>query len=314
MKNKNMTRKSSKESTARLFQRYVWLVDIIYRAGRITFEEINDRWINSGLNDLGEEFPLKTFHNHKIAIRDMFDIDIECDKRNGYVYYIENSDDMERGGVRSWLLNTFAVNNLINESHKLKHRILFEKVSSGQQFLAPIIEAMRDGVTVEMTYQNYWHDKPYTFEVKPYSIKIFRQRWYVIGNSAKEEIRIYSLDRVQSLHPTHHKFTLPTGFDGEEYFANSFGISNYGKPEFVAVKVYNKEKKNRYFKSLPLHHSQEVMEETEEYTVFRYYLQPTYDFRQELLSHGAEIEVLSPQWFREEIRRILRDQLDNYEE
>lgn len=314
MKNKNMTRKSSKESTARLFQRYIWLVDIIYRAGRITFEEINDRWINSGLNDLGEEFPLKTFHNHKIAIRDMFDIDIECDKRNGYVYYIENSDDMERGGVRSWLLNTFAVNNLINESHKLKHRILFEKVSSGQQFLAPIIEAMRDGVTVEMTYQNYWHDKPYTFEVKPYSIKIFRQRWYVIGNSTKEEIRIYSLDRVQSLHPTHHKFTLPTGFDGEEYFANSFGISNYGKPEFVAVKVYNKEKKNRYFKSLPLHHSQEVMEETEEYTVFRYYLQPTYDFRQELLSHGAEIEVLSPQWFREEIRRILRDQLDNYEE
>lgn len=307
-----MARKSSKESTARLFQRYVWLVDIIYRTGRITFEEINDKWINSGLNDSGEDFPLKTFHNHKTAIRDMFDIDIECDKRNGYTYYIDNSDDMERGGVRSWLLNTFAVNNLINESHKLKHRILFEKVPSGQQFLAPIIEAMRDSVAVEMTYQNYWHDKPYTFEVEPYCVKVFRQRWYMIGNSAKQEIRIYSLDRVQSLQPTENKFTLPAGFDGEEYFENCFGISNYGKSEFVTVRVSNEEKKNRYFKSLPLHHSQEVIEELEEYTIFRYYLQPTYDFRQELLSHGAEIEVLSPKWFREEIHSILRDQIDNY--
>lgn len=309
-----MTRQSSKESTARLFQRYVWLVDTIYRAGRITFEEINDKWINSGLNSSGEDFPLKTFHNHKTAIRDMFDIDIECDKRNGYTYYIDNSDDMNRGGVRSWLLNTFAVNNLINESHKLKHRILFEKIPSGQQFLATIIEAMRDGVAIEMSYQNYWHDKPYTFEVQPYCVKVFRQRWYVVAYSDYyNEIRIYSLDRVLAVKITDMKFSISKDFDGETYFANSFGISNYGKPEFVTVKVYNREKKNRYFKSLPLHHSQEVTEENEEYTLFRYYIQPTYDFRQELLSHGAEIEVLSPKWFREEISSILNEQISNYE-
>lgn len=308
-----MTRQSSKESTARLFHRYVWLVDLIYRYNhRITFEEINNRWVGSDLNSTGEDLPLKTFHNHKTAISEMFDIDIECDKRNGYTYYIDNSDDMERDGVRSWLLNTFAVNNLINESHKLKYRILFEKIPSGQQFLAPIIEAMRDGVAVEMTYQNYWHDKSYTFEVEPYCVKVFRQRWYVIGNSAKQEIRIYSLDRVQSLQTTENKFSLPAGFDGEEYFANSFGISNYGKTEFVKVKVLNAEKKDKYFQSLPLHHSQDITEQTEDYTIFSYYIQPTYDFRQELLSHGAEIEVLSPQWFREEIRCILREQINNY--
>lgn len=308
-----MTRQSSKESTARLFQRYVWLVDIIYRAGRITFEEINDKWINSGLNSSGEDFPLKTFHNHKTAIRDMFDIDIECDKRNGYTYYIDNSDDMNRSGVRSWLLNTFAVNNLINESHKLKHRILFEKIPSGQQFLATIIEAMRDGVAIEMSYQNYWHDKPYRVEVQPYCVKVFRQRWYVVAYSDYyNEIRIYSLDRALAVKITDMKFSISKDFDGETYFANSFGISNYGKPEFVTVKVYNGEKKNRYFKSLPLHHSQEVTEENEEYTLFRYYIKPTYDFRQELLSHGAEIEVLSPAWFREEVSNIIKKQITTY--
>ena len=96
---------------------------------RITFEEINERWMRSQLNETGDEIPLRTFHNHRKAIEQMFDINIECDKRDGYVYYIENSEDMERGGVRSWLLNTFAVNNLINESHKIKERIQFEMLS-----------------------------------------------------------------------------------------------------------------------------------------------------------------------------------------
>ena len=77
-----MSRSSSKESTARLFHRYVWLVDTIFRAGRITFEQINERWVNSNLNSTGEDFPLKTFHNHKTAIRDMFDIDIEWERWN----------------------------------------------------------------------------------------------------------------------------------------------------------------------------------------------------------------------------------------
>ncbi|WP_329903112.1 WYL domain-containing protein [Porphyromonas pogonae] len=305
-------RTSSKENTANLFNRYVWLVDTVYQAGKTTFEAINDKWSRSILNESGEDIPLRTFHNHRKAIEQMFDINIECDKKNGYVYYIENSDDLKRGGVRSWLMNTFAVNNLINESHKLKNRILFEHIPSGQQFLTPIIEAMRDNLTVEVVYQNYWHDKPHTFEVHPYCVKVFKQRWYVVGNSAKEEIRIYSLDRVQSLQITENKFALPKDFDGEEYFINSFGISNYGKAEFVAIKVFNGDKKNRYLESLPLHHSQEMIEQTKDYTVFRYYIKPTYDFRQELLSHGAEVEVISPLWFREEIIAIINEQKSNY--
>ena len=79
-----MKRQSSKESMARLFQRYVWLVDLIYRHNHnITFKEINEKWQNSPLNDRREGFPLKTFHNHKAAISSMFDIDIECNSHAG---------------------------------------------------------------------------------------------------------------------------------------------------------------------------------------------------------------------------------------
>lgn len=299
-----MSRKSSKESTSHLFNRYVWLVNTIYRSGRITFEATNAKWRSSQLNESGEELPLRTFHNHRKAIEQMFDINIECDKSNDYTYYIENAEDMERGGVRSWLLNTFAVNNLINESHKLKHRILFEQIPSGQQFLATLIEAMRDGVSVEITYQSYQNDTPHTFEIEPYCVKVFRQRWYVVGNSMLGELRTYALDRIHSLQPTETPFELPSDFDAEDYFAHCFGIIRYGQAEWVKIKVVNEDKKNCYFQSLPLHSSQEVVEQTDDYTVFRYFVQPTFDFRQELLSHGADVEVLSPAWFRAEVADI----------
>ena len=76
-------KRSSKDTMSNLFNRYVWLVDIIYRRGEITFEEINEYWQRSLLNMDGEDIPLRTFHNHRKAIEQMFDINIECDKRNG---------------------------------------------------------------------------------------------------------------------------------------------------------------------------------------------------------------------------------------
>ena len=99
-----------------LFDRYIWLIDTIYRAGKITFEEINKRWLRTEMSN-GEEIPLRTFHNHRKAIETMFDINIECNKRAGYYYYIENADDIDKDKIKKWLLNTFAINNLANESH-----------------------------------------------------------------------------------------------------------------------------------------------------------------------------------------------------
>lgn len=288
-----------------LFNRYIWLVDTIYRAGRITFEEINERWMKTEMSG-GEDIPLRTFHNHRKAIEEMFDINIECDKRDGYRYFVENAEDMQKGGVRNWLLNTFAVNNLINESHHLKRRILFEEIPSGRKYLTPIIEAMRDNAVMEMTYQGFWHAEPYAFEVEPYCVKVFRQRWYMVGRSVSDgKIRIYSLDRICDLQETDKKFDYPKDFEPQDYFAASFGIivdESYDV-ETVRIAVYGG--KCKYLRALPLHSSQQEVETGKDGSVFEYRLRPTYDFRQELLSCGDEVEVLEPQWFREEMRRIV---------
>lgn len=286
--------------TKDLFDKYIWLVDTIYRAGKITFEEINERWLRSRLSE-GEDIPLRTFHNWRIAIEQVFDININCNRKRGYYYYIENADDMQKGGVRNWLLNTFAVNNLINESHHLKRRILFEEIPSGRKYLTSVIEAMRDGLEIELYYQSYWYEEPSTYTLQPYCIKVFKQRWYVIGFcKERNNIRTFSLDRIQQLTTLDAKFVYPKDFDPEAYFADYFGIMIENKKlETIRIKVYGMHV--QYIRALPLHRSQCEIETTVDYSIFEYRMKPTLDFRQELLSRGADVEVLAPLTFREEM-------------
>lgn len=220
---------------------------------------------------------------------------------------------LKRGGIRNWLLNTFAVNNLINESHHLKQRILFEDIPSGRQYLTTIIEAMRDNQDIEITYQSYWKDKSYTFYIEPYCVKVFKQRWYVVARSSYyDAVMIYALDRIRNLRTTDIRFEYPKDFDPQNYFNFSFGIivDEEAEIERIQIKVYGN--KCKYISTLPLHHSQHEIETTEEYSIFEYLLHPTYDFQQEILSHGNEIEVISPIWFREQIREIVENMSKRY--
>ena len=295
-----------------LFSRYVWLLETIHRAGKITFEEINARWLRSELSG-GETLSLRTFHHHRDAIEELFDINIECIKRGGYCYYIEDTEELEKGCVRKWLLNSFAVDNLIVESRKLKSRILLEEVPSGKRYLIPLIEAMRDGMIVEVDYQSFRQQVPANFEIEPYCLKLFRQRWYVVARSPHyNRVMIYSLDRILDLEVSEKTFYYPEEFNPQSYFDACFGIvadDDIGI-ETVQLKVYAPQ--DKYFDPLPLHHSQRTVEVTEGHTVYEYRIRPTYDFVQELLSHGADVEVLQPSLLRSRLGDIAKEMVALY--
>lgn len=287
-----------------LFNRYIWLVDTIHRNGRLSFKEINERWIRTDFSE-GKTLPLRTFHNHREAIQDLFDINIECNKST-HEYYIEDADQLSKGTLRNWLLNTFAVNNLINEKYKLQDRILLENVPSGQKYLTPIIEAMRDGKSISVMYQSFLKNVPETVEIEPYFVKLFKQRWYIIGYSVFHGmIRIYALDRIQEMQTTDKQFIFPDGFLPEEYFRDCFGIIHGdGNTETISLKVNAGQVK--YFRELPLHNSQQEISKETDYSVFRYKLKITFDLIQEILSHGAAVEVISPESLRKKIKETVQ--------
>ena len=294
----------SKLNTALLFRCYIWLTETIYSAGYITRQEIDDKWArNTTLNHHNEShIPERTFHNWKNAIQDLFQIIIACDRSRSRAYYIENKDDLKHDDVRAWMLNTLAVNTLISDSQDLQRQILFEKIPSGQLFLAPIIEAMRDKVVLKMTYQSFSKSHPSTFTVKPYCVKVYRQRWYMLGKSEVSELRMYSLDRIAELQPTEKHYRLPANFDAETYFAHLVGVSDINrKPTVVTIRVNSEQAP--YIRSLPIHDSQQETEKNEEYSVFKYCVVLNYEFMLELRAHGSTLQVLEPKKLADKMKK-----------
>jgi hypothetical protein len=113
---------------------------------------------------------------------------------------------------------------------------------------------------------------------------------------------VYSLDRFTEVERTDISYTIPSDFDINEYFRSFYGVSSLSnaQPEIVQLRIDASQVK--FFRTLPLHHSQEEIETTVAYSVFQYYLVPTFELTKEILSNGPFIEVLLPLSLREEIQ------------
>lgn len=277
------------------FKRYIWLVDLINRRKYVSFKEISEAWRRSPLNETGEPLSERTFFNHKDAIAGMFGIEILNDRSLGF--YIGRSD-VGSDETSDWMLHTLCLNNVLHENADMKDRILMEKVPSSERFLTDIISAMRGSRVISLCYQSFRHPEPYSFNVRPYCVKYFKQRWYLLGDSDLG-LRIYSLDRFVDMEELEEHFEIPKDFDAEEYFGNYFGVIIGEEPEDVKIRVVPDQVK--YFRTLPLHGSQRETVQEDGSSVFSYHIAPTFDFVQEILSHGADVEVLEPAELRESI-------------
>jgi predicted DNA-binding transcriptional regulator YafY len=260
-----------------------------------------------------ETLSIRTFHKWRIAIEEMFGLIIENEHGGQYRYYIQNADDLKNGSMRSWLFNTLTVSNLMMDSVSIKDKVLFEEIPDGEQYLPNILEALKKNVALGMSYQSYIRDEANTFEVEPYCLKAFKQRWYLVARSPYyDKIMIYSLDRVKWLGLTDKNFKYPKNFNPEEFFEDCFGIIADQNIKVETVKFKVSAGQANYLRSLTLHQTQREIERTDEYSIFTVKLRPTFDFRQEILSQGSDIEVLEPEWFRDEVAEISKNMWNKY--
>ena len=170
---------------------------------------------------------------------------------------------------------------------------------------------------LNITYHSYWKDEENNFDVQPFCVKLFRQRWYMVARSTysyyyEQGPRIYALDRIQNLHKTEVTFEMPKDWSAEEYFDACYGIIANQRKEPQNVKLKVSAGQANYIRDLKLHDSQEEIEKNEEYSIFSYTLRPEYDFMQEILRNGEDMEVLEPLWLRQEIAGIINRMNDKY--
>lgn len=294
-------------------QKYTWLIETIRRAGKISHKDLSDKW--ERCKELSDCKPLHraTFNRWRDAIFSQFGIIIACQREGGYLYFIENPEDIDEDTLRKWMLNSFAVGNLIGEHLSLKERILVNHIPSGYRHLTVLLEAMKANRMVNITYRAFNYSRSYGILVEPYCVKLFENRWYMLGhNINRDTIRIYGLDRIESVEITDRVFKLPKDFSAPAYFVNNFGIvtDERIKPERIVIRVNADHVP--YLKTLPLHHSQHLIEDTGVYADFDLYLAPTYDFIMKLLQAGSMIEVLSPPSLRKTMKGWVTDMYELY--
>lgn len=300
----------------KLFQRIIWLADTIYSAGPITMDELDRRWSQSSYNyDHESCYDKRSFHRHRDLIQELFGIEIVCN-RSTNTYSIGEISKSSSAGVRGWILNTFALNNLTNLDAGMQERVIFEQIPEGMRYLSTIINAMKQSRQLVVSYQGFKRDKPHSFLLEPYCLKVFKQRWYLVGkpedHPEEKEPRVYALDRVKDIIETTKPFHLPHRFKAATFFQNQFGIDrSITKAEKIRVKVSAYDA--NFLRSLPLHVSQVELEKNEEYSIFTYTLAPTYDFILELRKFGPKLEVLAPESLREIFKEDIRKMQEIYD-
>nr|AMP55549.1 WYL domain protein [uncultured bacterium] len=315
------------------FGRYIWLVDLLRRKKRLTYEEISQYWSASGLGDeIDEELPWRTFMNHKKKVAEVFGIDIECDVHDGYRYYIENDEELGDNSFKSWLIDSYATLNQVQGDRTLSGRISFEQIPSGTIHLQTILQAMRENRVIEIEHQGFGKDYSSEFEIEPYHLKVVNRRWYVIarspyisehnkkrnkedgGNRQEEVVLTYGLDRILDIRITDKTFSIPKTFSIDKYFEGCVGIIADKQKydiERVVVKAYYYAQK--YLETLPIHSSQKVIARDDESTTFEFHVRPTYDFLTALLQQADQIEILEPQSVQNEMKRFAQNILAYYE-
>lgn len=294
-------------------QKYTWLIETIRRAGKISHRDLSDKW--ERCKDLSDCKPLHraTFNRWRDNIFSQFGIIISCQRVGGYLYYIENPEDIDEDELKKWMLDSFAVGNLIGENLSLKDRILVDQIPSGRDYLTTILEAMKENRVINIEYKAFKYDRAFKIPVEPYCVKLHENRWYMLGhNLSKDTIRLYGLDRIESVEVTDQEYKMPKDFSASDYFSSYFGIvtDDKVKPERIVIRA-NKDH-TPYLKSLPLHHSQRLIEDNGEYADFDLFLAPTYDFVMKLLHTGAMIEVLQPQSLRKAMKGWISEMYELY--
>lgn len=281
------------------------------RKNPATFNEISEYLaLESDLQDYNFTVSKRTFKRDIEDISALYNIDIVYDFSRK-VYFIDFDEEPE---INERILEAFDTFNALNISDRLSDYIHFEKRRpQGTENLYGLLHAIKNKVQIGFSYQKFWEGTITARVVEPYALKEFRNRWYVLAKDLKDQkVKSFALDRLSELEITNRKFHLPNTFNINDHFKYSFGIisPNEQKPQEVVLSFDPFQ--GKYIKTLPLHHSQEILTDNEDELVIKLTLFVTFDFLMEVLSYGDNVKVIQPENLVKDVINTCKNVLELY--
>lgn len=210
------------------------------------------------------------------------------------------------------LIEGFRISKVIGTSEKHLLQVEEPLKHSEQPWLEILLKAIIQQQQLSVTYQAFGKEsKLHPFS--PYILKEFRNRWYVVGYSDRaQNILVMALDRIQHIETGKGKYVTTEDFKPVDFFRYSFGITQVhdAKPEkvilsFTKFQAY-------YVISQPLHHSQQIVKETDSHIDFSYEVYITHELVMTILSYGPNVKVLQPASLKKQIIAQIKEMAAMY--
>lgn len=318
----NVLRRGGKHKTSRI-------VDICHNAGI----EVTQRTIQNDLRDMAEDPDLglmlpiekdnntKTYYYTEIPKNIFSALELEPEEIKALLFYAKTVSQYREYPIFNEISN--AVKKVIDKSNiSPEVKELFEKENiletelhppiGGLEFITDLLDAIAKKKIIEIDYQKFEGESSNN-RIKPILLKEDKQLWYVLGINTKHNgLRTYALDRIVNVFITDEEFE-PIEFDSKNYFKYSFGITVLEDDPIEVVIQFEPEQGN-YLKTLPLHWSQEIIEETKEKFVISIKVKPSYEFFSKIKSYGDTAMIISPESIREGFVQTFENALSNYTE
>lgn len=296
---------------------YCWLIGKLEHQ-KMTIQEICDEWADAASNVEGKELSERTFHRYREEINTMFGLEIECDKSDGYRYFIRR-DRYAAMEITDWMLSALRIASL-GDMLKYHNKVMLDDAPENTELLDDILNAIDKHYSLSFSYTTAYGEEQ-NIDLVPCFVRMFHQRWYVIGNKIEEgkeyNPRVLPFDRINNMAVRCKRHNLPAAIrkklSPDNFYGDCFGIMHMDNvpAQDIVIRAFYPE--NNYIEEVKLHDSQEKIEDYGEYTDYRLHLRPSRDFLQELLWHGRKITVISPDSLRQEMIEILKNMTESYE-
>jgi predicted DNA-binding transcriptional regulator YafY len=185
---------------------------------------------------------------------------------------------------------------------------------TGREFISPIYNAIVNQKALNIVYQSFKQEESVELEFHPYHLKQYNNRWFVFGIvTGNTNMTNLPLDRIFSIDESNNKYVPNDSVDFEEYFEDVIGVSVPNSSVLQKVMLKIDRELWPYIKTKPLHGSQKVKQETNEFTLIQLEVHLNYELESLILSRGEAIVVLEPAELREKVKKRIQQLLNKYE-
>jgi len=264
----------------------------------MTYEEIKEYLeASSGLMDINLAFSKRTFKRDREDIQSIYGIEIKFDFSRKE-YFIEYDNDKRI----DYLLDAFNYIDAFKVEKSIENFVIFEKNNSkGTDNLKKLLIAIKNNNIVKFQYKKYSgiQQNDSLRKTEPFLLKEFKNRWYLVAKDLSDDKdKVFGLDRIECLQISPHKYSSSNN-NRKEFFKDSYGIYTGNSEGAKEIELLLFPPKMYYIKSMPLHESQEIILENENFMHIKLKLHITPDFIIELLSMGHEMKVVSPKTLKD---------------